>query len=86
MALNVKILENLPHPVEDIKPDETPVHAANSGQDGSKNNEELLNDSKRMSLIKSYIKQLYLKRKNQKESARKKVRKIADAIKKLNIL
>lgn len=86
MALNIKRLENLPHPTEQVSDDQVPVEEPGRGAEGSKNYEESINDSKRFSLVRGYVEAIYEKRKNAKSKLKDKRKTFADAIKRLNIL
>ncbi len=103
MALNIKKLENLPHPTKEINSDQTPVERPHSSCEGHDDYQQANNDSKRFSLIMSFVEKLRKRRKagskkadlylveSEKQAVNKPIKKpikkkLADAIKRLNIL
>lgn len=86
MALNIKRLENLPHPPEKPSGDQVYVEQPGKCAEGSKNYEENINDGKRLSLIRGYIAKLYERKKGVKKQRKDKRKSFNDAIRRLNIL
>ncbi|MFG1499003.1 hypothetical protein ABMA70_02255 [Halobacteriovorax sp. XZX-3] len=86
MALNIKKLENPVRPTDQISSDQTRVKRLHKGCDGSKNFDESNNDSKRMSLIKSFVEELYERKRSVKKKLKDKKEKMNEAIRRLNIL
>lgn len=67
MALNIKRLERLPHPTEQVSNDQVPVEEPGRGAEGSKNYEDNINDSKRLSLIRGYVEAIHEDQKSPKK-------------------
>ncbi|AYF44438.1 hypothetical protein BALOs_1437 [Halobacteriovorax sp. BALOs_7] len=72
MALNIKRLERLPHPTEQVNNDQVPVEEPGRGAEGSKNYEDNINDSKRFSLVRGYVEAIYRDQKNPKKKRKEK--------------
>ncbi|MFG1522290.1 hypothetical protein [Halobacteriovorax sp. ZH1_bin.1] len=86
MALNIKKLENPVRPTDQISSDQTRVKRLHKGCDGSRNFDESNNDSKRMSLIKSFLEELYERKHSVKKKLKDKKEKVNEAIRRLDIL